>query len=272
MPNNPTHMLKLSLQRVVAYIDRLPLFTRLVVVLMLACEAVGLLPWWDIKAWGWLEPELIGLSTMYRTNTFPLIHKNVLHLLINLLSVTPMLEGFEAEHGTITSLALFFGALSTLPALIYVGIERLLGMNTPIMGASIWGFLLIGSEAIRRHKISPYLVIREQPTIPTWTVPIAMLLVAAVLMPSSSVLGHVCGLGVGYTFGLGYLKFLAPPDWALRWIEGKLKLRVWLPYYVSVDQKTYGRFGVIPMANLSTAPVISPGLTGSSQRLGPTPE
>jgi hypothetical protein len=33
----------------------------------------------------------------------------VLHLLINLLSVTPMLEAFEAEHGTITSLALFFG-------------------------------------------------------------------------------------------------------------------------------------------------------------------
>jgi hypothetical protein len=158
---------------------------------------------------------------------------------------------------------------------------------------SIWGFLLIGSEAIRRHKISPYLVIREQPTIPTWTVPIALLLVAAVLMPSSSVLGHVCGLGVGYIcmpptppfpspektttdsrcviVGLGYLKFLAPPDWALRWIEGKLKLRVWLPYYVSVDQ-TYGRFGVIPMVNLSTAPVIAPGLTGSNQRLGTTPE
>jgi hypothetical protein len=30
---------------------------------MMVCEAVGLLPWWDIKAWGWLEPELIGLST-----------------------------------------------------------------------------------------------------------------------------------------------------------------------------------------------------------------
>ena len=25
--------------------------------------------------------------------------------------------------------------------------------------------------------------------------------------------------------GLGYIKFLAPPEWALRWIEGKLKLR-----------------------------------------------
>jgi len=46
--------------------------------------------------------------------------------------------------------------------------------------------------------------------------------------------------------GLGYLKFLAPPERALRWIEAKLNLLGRLPHYVSVDQKTYGRFGVLP--------------------------
>lgn len=62
MPN-PTHMLKLSLQRLVNYIDHLPLFARLSVVLMTAGEVISLLPWWDIKAWGRLEPSLFGLST-----------------------------------------------------------------------------------------------------------------------------------------------------------------------------------------------------------------
>ncbi|KAK3906247.1 rhomboid protein 2 [Staphylotrichum tortipilum] len=241
-------MLKLSLTRAVAYIDRLPLFTRLAIVLAVGAEVLGVLPWWDVRAWGRLEPDEIGLATMYRTNTFPLIHTDVLHLIVNLLAVTPMLERFEAEHGTLTSVALFMGPLSTIPALIYVGIERfLLRANTAIMGASIWGFLLLGVEAIRHSRSTPYLVINGQQTIPTWAVPIALLLVVAVLMPGSSALGHLCGLGVGYAFGLGYIKFLAPPERVLRWIEGKLKLRTWLPYYVSVDQKVYGRPIMMPI-------------------------
>ncbi|KAL2163713.1 hypothetical protein VTH06DRAFT_5771 [Thermothelomyces fergusii] len=273
MPNNPTHILKLNIGRTIAYIDRLPLFARLAIVLMVGLEALALQPWWDVKAWGRLEPDLISLSTMYRTNTFPLLHVNVFHLAINLLGVVPMLERFEVEHGTLTSLALFFGPLSTIPALIYVGIERfVLQKNTPIIGASIWGFLLLGAEAIRQSRKSPYLVISGRPTIPTWAGPIVMLFVVALMMPGSSMLGHVCGLFVGYIFGMGYLRFLVPPEWALRFIEGKLNLRVRLPYYVSVDQKTYGRFGVLPLSNLATTPAVPTGLAGGSQRPGPTPE
>jgi glycosylphosphatidylinositol transamidase len=54
---------------------------------------------------------------------------------------------------------------------------------------------------------------------------------------------------VGYLWGLGYIKFLVPPEKLLRWIEGKLNLLGRLPHYVSVDQKTYGRFGVLPTSN-----------------------
>lgn len=46
---------------------------------------------------------------MHRTNTYPFIHMDVIHLIVNLLGVTPMLERFEAENGTLTSIALFFG-------------------------------------------------------------------------------------------------------------------------------------------------------------------
>ena len=75
--------------------------------------------------------------------------------------------------------------------------------------------------------------------------------------------------------GLGYLKFLAPPEKVLRWIEGKLNLLGRLPHYVSIDQKTYGRYGVLPTTSNPSMPGVGEGsvpltfMGGSGQRLGP---
>lgn len=68
--------------------------------------------------------------------------------------------------------------------------------------------------------------------------------------------------------GIGYLKFIAPPEWALRWIETRLNLLAILPHYVSVDQKTYGRFGVLPSTTRSGGSAATE-LVGNTQRLGP---
>lgn len=73
--------------------------------------------------------------------------------------------------------------------------------------------------------------------------------------------------------GLGYLKILAPPEKVLRWIEGKLNLLGRLPHYVSMDQKTYGRYGVLPSTNpppptTSNDDSVPMSYLGSSQRLG----
>lgn len=46
---------------------------------------------------------------MYRLNTFPFIHTGFFHAALNVLALTPLLERFEAEHGTLTSIALFVG-------------------------------------------------------------------------------------------------------------------------------------------------------------------
>lgn len=199
-----------------------------------------------------------------------------------------------------------FLALSTIPALLYTFIERgLLGMNTAVLGAryesccgfigrlcadeenSIWVFTLIAMEAVKTYKSNPYFMLGTT-QIPTWITPFVMVLFVSFLIPNTSFLGHVCGLLFGYgckfsshffvvnmltrAGGLGYLKFLAPPDWALRWIEGKLNLLGRLPHYVSVDQKTYGRYGVLPTTNPTLAPSgdgIALGYMGSTQRLGP---
>lgn len=117
--------------------------------------------------------------------------------------------------------------------------------------------------------------------------PLVLVVTVAVLIPGTSLLGHLCSVGVGYLcestaprcarcervltmcfiVGMGYLKFLAPPEGPLRWVEGKLNLLGILPHYVSVDQKTYGRFGVLPTTGPAGTPPIA--LVGSTQRLGP---
>jgi len=259
-----------SAARMRSYIFRLPLFTRGIIIVIILLWIASIQSVWDVQKWGALIPEEIGLSTMYRTNTFPLVHAGFFHAFMNILALTPLLERFEAEHGTLTTLALFMGALSTIPALLYTFIERaIFHMNTTILGASIWVFTLIAMEAVKTYKSNPYFMLGTT-QIPTWITPFVMVLFVSVLVPNTSFLGHICGLAFGYGWGLGYLKFLAPPEKALRWIEGKLNLLGRLPHYVSVDQKTYGRYGVLPTTNPSmSGPDIGLGYVASSQRLGP---
>lgn len=65
------------------------------------------------------------------------------------------------------------------------------------MGASVWFFLLLGMEAIRTYKTNPHFTIATY-NIPTWTTPLFLIVVTSALVPSASLLGHVCGLLVGY--------------------------------------------------------------------------
>lgn len=109
----------------------------------------------------------------------------------------------------------------------------------------------------------------------------------SILISNVSFLGHMCAILVGYlceypflallcpslivvTVGLGYLKVFVPPEKILRWIEGKLNLLGRLPHYVSVDQKTYGRYGVLPTTNPASASSNQTPISymGSTQRLG----
>jgi len=214
---------------------------------------------------------------VYRLNTYPLIHVNFIHALLNTLAIIPLLERFEAEWGTLLTGAMFLGPLSTFPAFGYLFFERLiLRGNTPVMGASVWVFVLLGNEAMKQYRANPYFLISEY-RIPTWTTPLVMLVFVTALIPNTSFLGHLSSLGVGYIYGLGYLKILAPPEKALRWIEGKLNLLGRLPHYVSIDQKTYGRYGVLPTTTAPPPSLAGVGgegsvpmtYLGSTQRLGP---
>jgi len=265
----PPSLPQFSAARMRSYIFRLPLFTRCIIFVIVLLWLASLQSAWDVQQWGALIPKEIGLATMYRTNTFPLVHAGFFHAFMNILALTPLLERFEAEYGTLTTLALFLGPLSTIPALLYTFIERgVLRMNTTVLGASIWVFTLIAMEAVKTYRTNPHFAIGTT-QIPTWITPLVMVLFISFLIPNTSFLGHLCGLAFGYGWGLGYLKFLAPPEWILRWIEGKLNLLGRLPHYVSVDQKTYGRYGVLPTTNAPADPGVALRFTDPGQRLGP---
>ncbi|KAI1936070.1 Glycosyl phosphatidyl inositol protein transamidase complex subunit [Ophidiomyces ophidiicola] len=187
------------------------------------------------------SPDRNTSIIVHRLNTYPLVHQGFIHMFLNVLALTPLLERFEAEHGTLTSLALFFGPLSTLPGGLYILFERYVFRgDVAILGCSIWIFLLLGSEAMKTYKSNPHFSLGTY-QIPTWTTPLIAIVFVYALVANTSFLGHLCGVSVGYVLGLGYLKILFPPEKILRWFEGKLNLLGILPHYVSVDQKTYGR-------------------------------
>lgn len=189
---------------------------------------------------------MLVIAIVYRLNTFPFIHINIFHAILNVLALTPLLERFEHEHGTLTSVALFFGREYKAPLMrqdgtgihsgdtwtnlignssdhatgvaLHTG-RNYFGLEHGSHGSqvcfvpehswdcsiclfttvhSLWVFLLLGVEAIRTYRSNPYLTIATH-NIPTWTTPLILTLCVAALLPSTSLLGHLCGLAIGYT-------------------------------------------------------------------------
>jgi hypothetical protein len=150
-------------------------------------------------------------------------------------------------------------AFSTFPAALYLLVEYLFHLNTPVEGASVWVFLLLSAQILHQSRTVPLYEVPQLGflprvyRIPTASIPIILILLTSLLstfhiFPPTSLLGHLAGALIGYLWGLGYIKFLAPPEKILRWIESKLNLLGRIPHYVSVDQKVYGRYGVLPTA------------------------
>ncbi|RMY49218.1 hypothetical protein D0863_15202 [Hortaea werneckii] len=267
-------------RRIRSYVLRLPLATRGILFLLTAFEVAHFfVP--GLEQWGALIPQEIRIDTLYRLNTYPLLHRSIFHYLLNILALTPLLERFEAEHGTIVTFLLFTGPFGLLPGGLYTLLERFIfHLNGAAVGASVWVFLLLCTEAIKTYKATPSFDVQGF-KFPTWISPVFLIFIIHFLVPHTSLLGHLCGAAVGYLWGLGYIRFLVPHDKILRFIEGKLNLLGRLPHYVSVDQKTYGRYGVLPSTTGSAARVgpgrgtlgaangVAVGPTGSGQRLGP---
>lgn len=57
--------------------------------------------------------------------------------------------------------------------------------------------MLLCAEAIKTSRSNPHFLLGDY-RIPTWTTPLILLLFVTVLVPNTSLLGHLCGMAVGY--------------------------------------------------------------------------
>jgi glycosylphosphatidylinositol transamidase len=124
--------------RIRSYILRLPLFTRAIILVVLIFWVLELQTVWSVIEWGSLKPSQIGIFTggMYRLNTFVFVHLGLLHMVLNLVILVPLMERFEREFGTLTSLALFVVPLATIPAGLYLVIESMVFRgDTAVVGS-----------------------------------------------------------------------------------------------------------------------------------------
>ena len=155
---------------------------------------------------------------------------------------------------------------------MYTIICLLLGLKSPVEGAryefllpaldfftnaaSVWSFLLFSATIFQASKTTPQISIPSTTQkLPTLVVPVLVILVTWFLIPHTSLLGHLCGMAIGFGWGSGFLKFLVPPEKLQRWLEDTLRLRARLPSsYVSVDKGTMGRYGLNDLPSSSGTP------------------
>ncbi|KAG0635258.1 hypothetical protein HOY80DRAFT_893389 [Tuber brumale] len=130
-------------------------------------------------------------------------------------------------------------ALVTFPGGLYVGIEiLLLGAYDSVAGASALVFTLMANEAVKTFLEKPTYSIAGY-GIPSWMAPIFWLVAVSILVPGASILGHFCGLIVGYLYACHYLRLLEPSENILGKVESKLNFLIRrVPFYISLENRT----------------------------------
>ena len=143
----PRSLPSFSPARFRTYVFRLPLFTRIILFLIFLFWILELQTAWNVTQWGALVPKEVDLGTsksllpcnapeieivytrngafqeialtcihmtVYRLNTYPLIHLGFVHAILNMVAITSLLERFEADHGTLLTAAMFVGRSSQI--------------------------------------------------------------------------------------------------------------------------------------------------------------
>ncbi|KAF8458229.1 hypothetical protein BDZ91DRAFT_852200 [Kalaharituber pfeilii] len=242
----------ISLAPVRTYLRKLPAVTVLVSGLCVAFWLIELVLGLPVTWWLKLDPLNIGLRQLHRINTYPLVHLGLLHLLLNLATFVPLAERFEREIGSLKMGALLLGPLVTFPAILYLVVERgVFRGTTSVEGLSALVLTLITIDAVRTSDHHPYFNFFGQ-RIRTLYTPLLTLFILLLLFPFSSLLGHVCGVAIGYLYGLKYLSKMDPPEWILEKIENKIAgwglLRVLVKFgWVGVENREEARYVWLPM-------------------------
>lgn len=166
-----------------------------------------------------------SLDALNRLSFFQVVHINFLHLVLNTIALLPLLREFELEHGTVRT-GIILNVSSVLPGIVYCLVMKLASFGqTGIAGSSGWFFTFLAYFSWRQYLTAPTLQLPRVPVgIPAWSPPLFVLALVTIVLPQSSFMGHLVGLGFGYLLGMGYLGFAYEgTTHVVRWIENHIQ-------------------------------------------------
>ncbi|AGO13009.1 AaceriAFL155Cp [[Ashbya] aceris (nom. inval.)] len=219
-----------------------------------------------------LDPGALAKLQLTRLSLYPLAHLSFLHLLFNLVSLFVPLSLFEASHGTVFT-GITLNLLAIVTGIIYCVVGMLLYPNVYVGGASGWCFSLCGYFAVQEAGVRPHYQLSSL-KIPTLYMPLVFLLVVSLIVPGTSFVGHLIGLGLGYLIGFRerWLQVLVPPSWLI------VKIETWLDRWISMipsvvkyhRESTVDRTaGYAPLYQESELPLHNDNFPGQGRVLGP---
>ncbi|KAH3674820.1 hypothetical protein WICMUC_003023 [Wickerhamomyces mucosus] len=189
----------------------------------------------------YLTPTALTQLDLNRISLYPLGHLSIFHLVFNLFAIVTPLSLFEKKHGTVYT-GVILNLLAVATAVLYSILGLVFYPNAKVVGASAWVFSFSGFFAYKESLIKPTFQISPSYSLPTVATPLIPLVLIAILVPGSSLLGHLFGLVAGYALAYGLLNILVPPSKVIEWIEEKVdKLISLIPsqfkYYKEIDAK-----------------------------------
>lgn len=190
-----------------------------------------------------LNPTLILQFELSRLTTYPLVHFSPLHLVFNMLSLWPSLAAFEMAHGSLHT-AIVLNTTGAVTGVIYTIISLILNIDADsyIGGASGWCFIFITVDCLVKSVEMANIEIYNGVSIPTKLLPFVYLVLSQVIVPSSSFLGHLVALIVGFLVFKGYLGPLCSPPFKV--VE---KIEKSGPFKKLLSLKEYFVFGEVPL-------------------------
>lgn len=170
-----------------------------------------------------LHPGAIFKLELNRILLYPLAHTGFLHWIFNVVSLSALLARFERVNGTVYT-GITLNLLAVVTAVIYTVLGGILSPSSRVEGLSALFFSFLEYFALKEQAHFP-IAFEWSPRyrLQTKYSPFAVLFLTWVLVPNSSFLGHLAGIGAGYLLAENYLKVLYPPRKAILFIEDKLE-------------------------------------------------
>lgn len=172
-----------------------------------------------------LYPGAILAFDLNRLSFYLLFHKDIIHWALNIFALWTPLSIYERTHGTVNT-GITLNLLAVVTGLQFSLVGYFLFPEMHVVGLSGVVFLFLAFTAYKEHFLTPVIytlrVQGREVLIPTLYSPLLFVIVCAILLPASSIWGHLFGVFAGYLLGMDRLAFMFPPLKVVLWIEDKL--------------------------------------------------